>query len=343
MNRPAPPMPFQQVAQALRQASRVVMVAHPKPDGDTLGAALALSSALQCSQPKTKVAIYCQDLPPVSLRFLPLANRVSQQPEILKQEGVLICVFDAGDLRYAGLEAALTPEEIQQHTIIDIDHHTSNTYFGDLNLVDLSASSTCEVVYFLLKEMNLPIAKATATCLLTGLITDTGAFTNLATTPGSLHVAGELLRRGASVAKIARLTIQRQNISRLRLWGLALSRLHRHPETKVVTTSLTIQDFKECGTDSDEMEGIANFLNGLDDAVMVIVYHERSDGKIKGSMRTTHPLMDVAKIAKLMGGGGHAKAAGFVVEDVLIFSAQEGWQLQRHPLPKPSAVASMIN
>ena len=152
-----------------------------------------------------------------------------------------------------------------------------------------------------------------STALLTGIITDTGNFTNSATTPSAMLVASELLRTGGNLNVINQNTVYNQTLGSLKLWGTALSRLTRHDDQNITYTYITQKDLMECDVNDNETEGIANFLNNLDGGNISMILKETKDGQIKGSLRTTSDQHDVSSMAKQLGGGGHKKAAGFTV------------------------------
>ncbi|MBI2038030.1 MAG: hypothetical protein HYT15_03855 [Candidatus Magasanikbacteria bacterium] len=178
-------------------------------------------------------------------------------------------------------------------------------------------ASTTEVVYSFFKVNSIRITPPMATSLLTGLITDTDNFTNSATSYTALTAAGELLRLGGNWNIINKSLLQNKSIHLLKLWGLVLSRLTKKPETDIAYTYLTKKDLIQHGAGDTDVEGISNFLNKLNDATISLFIKETDDGKIKGSFRTTHDTVDVAALAKKLGGGGHKKAAGFTVDGTI--------------------------
>lgn len=306
---------YKDILDAINSAEHIMMAMHRKPDGDTAGACLAMAHYLDLiDKPHT---CFCIDELSPSLQFLPGKHKVTSDeshwdPKRAKFD--LIIVFDSGDLGYNGI-APYVGKLSHDFKIINIDHHATNTKYGDINLVMPEASSTCEMVHGLL-DYTGELNKEMSTCLMTGLVTDTGGFTNLATTASSIDVGGKLLKKGVNLPHITQSTMKNRSFDSLKLWGRALERLQRS-HAGIVTTVITQQDLNECNADKTDVEGVANFLNSLDaqtDARAVIVLFEQGDGTIKGSMRTKHPLMNVARLATLLGGGGHTKAAGFTVE-----------------------------
>lgn len=306
----------QRIISILAGARRVLIVSHRKPDGDTIGAALAL--AHYCNRIGKPYSCFCIDAPAPYLQFLPKAHEVKNDPNAWVAPDLdVVVVVDAGDLQYAGVDQLVTTIP-GKYTLINIDHHVTNPGYGQVNLVDSTASSTCEIVYHLLDSVQA-VDRNIATCLLTGLITDTGSFSNLATTASAVDVAAKLLAKGANLPQISRQALQYRPYNTLKLWGRALERLHEDPSTGMVVTAVTLDDIHECNADDEAVSGISNFLNGLDQAAekIILVLTESQPGLVKGSLRTTNPLLDVTEFAKLYGGGGHKKAAGFSVAGTL--------------------------
>ncbi len=303
-----------QIHQHLKKARLIIIIPHQNPDGDARGAATALYEPLQGLQ-KT-VHIFCATpLPPGRWDFLQHSGRVTTDPSVFKLPGVdTIIVVDSGDLRYAGVEAL-----VKNHaaTIINIDHHATNEHFGHLNLVIPTAASTTEVLYRFFKIGQSPVNQKVATSLLTGLITDTDSFSNGATSPEMMHAASDLIRHGGNLQTVTNATLKNKSLNALRLWGTVLSRLKKHEPLNLAYTYMTRADLATHGLSDTESEGIANFLNHLEDSKIALILKETADGKINGSFRTTHDDIDVTILAKRLGGGGHKKAAGFTTEGTI--------------------------
>jgi len=179
------------------------------------------------------------------------------------------------------------------------------------------ASSTSEIVYKFLNHFNFEINKNIATCLLTGILTDTGNFTNGATTVSALKIASDLLIRGARFNQITFSTSKNKSLAILKLWGRILSRLEEN-DLGVVFTVITLKDLEESELDREALEGVANFLNNLAGLRIILVLKEEENGFIKGSLRSNDDVLDVSEIAKFLGGGGHKKAAGFTIKGQLV-------------------------
>lgn len=315
---------YSTIFQQLKSANNALLAIHQNPDGDALGSALAFSEYF--SRLNLPHAIFCKHEAPKSFRFLPGIEKISTDQSIFKTGPFdLLMVLDSGDLLYAGIKELLS-QLSPRPAIIKIDHHPGGEEFGDINLIETNASSTTDIIFRIFEHNRVKITKEISTCLLCGIVTDTGGFSNLATTPAALNNAAELLLSGARAKQIITNTLSNHSIPRLKLWGKALSRLSKNAESKFVTTVITLNDLKECGANEKEVEGIANFLNSLDDANVILVLHEKEDGTIKGSLRTTHPNIDVSQLAKALGGGGHKKAAGFTIPG-RIKETEKGWRI----------------
>jgi bifunctional oligoribonuclease and PAP phosphatase NrnA len=306
---------YKEILAEIDNASHIMLVMHQKPDGDTAGAAFAMANYLDTIEKSH--TCFCIDELGSTLRFLPGQHKLTTDHDHWHPEQAafdLVIVFDAGDLKYAGI-ADYVDQLDHDFKIINIDHHATNPGYGDHNLVITTASSTCEIVHQLLDSVDA-LNKDIATCLMTGLVTDTGGFSNLATTASAIHTASKLLLKGANMQSITQRTLKNRPVGSMKLWGRALERL-TPTESGVVVTAITQKDVNECNATQEAVEGVANFLNSLDDqtdAKAILVLYESRPGTIKGSLRTTHPLMDVSKLATLFGGGGHQKAAGFTID-----------------------------
>ena len=304
-----------QIYQAIQNAKHIMLIPHPNPDGDALGSVSAMMQYLRRIE-KNHTA-FCTTAISPRLAFIPHTAEIATAGSVWPESNPdVVIVFDSGDLRYAGISDHL---EHLNHPplIINIDHHATNELYGRHNLVLTTASSTTEVLYNFFKYNQIKIDAAMATCLLTGLITDTDNFTNAATSSRALSIAGDLIRRGGDLGLIQESVFKDKSMNALRLWGLSLSRLTTDNETGVVHTYLTQDDWKKYAVSDIETEGIANFMNNLDEAPAALILKELGDGKVKGSLRTTRNDVNVSAWAKALGGGGHKKAAGFTCAGTL--------------------------
>ncbi len=311
--------------QLILAAKKILVMTHQKPDGDALGSGLAFAEFLDALGKQNDFFA----LGPISSTgdFLPGRKKIKDDfDEISLSCYDLIIMLDCGDFKQTGIEPELRtlPAEFP---IINIDHHQTNENFGVLNIVDPESSSAAEIVFSLFEQLNFSFSKDAATLLLTGLITDTANFSNPATTFSSLEAAGKLLARGAKLGEISSNVLQNKSLDVLKFWGVILSRLTENKDLGIVTTVITQEDLELANLDEEALEGVTNFLNNLKGAKMVLVLKALEDGKIKGSFRTTTPGIDVSRLAKTFGGGGHAKAAGFTIPGKLV-KINGGWMVE---------------
>jgi len=294
----------------LLAAEKVVIIPHQNPDGDAIGAATAVKEYL--TELGKEATIFCITPVTPKLHFVPHSTTVTSDEAIFEDDSVhAIIILDSGDLRYAGVDHLVKNHPAK---IINIDHHATNEQYGHFNLVDSKASSTCELIFHFFNHNNISLNQNMATSLLTGLTTDTGNFTNAATTASALLVGGELIRAGANFNQVIAGTTRNKSMGTLRLWGTVLGRLQKDERLDLTYTYITQKDLAKHEVSEEESEGIANFLNNLENTKIALILKETSDGKIKGSFRTTQDDVDVSALAKKLGGGGHKKAAGFAVE-----------------------------
>ncbi len=316
---------FFKAMKAIDSARRVLLIAHPKPDGDTAGSVTAIGSYLDGRGAMS--VLYCKDLPGAQYQFLPGAHRFTTDvDEVLTHQPYdVVIVCDAGDLGYAGVQEWLPTLE-PKPTIINIDHHRTNTMFGDINIVAEGGAATTEVVATMFRSQGVQITRDIATCLLTGIITDTGAFTNAATSSTALVTAAELIRAGAPYRTLLKRVVANRSLASFRLLADVLDRLEIREPWGLGVTVMTLEDQARYGVDEESTEGIANFLNSLSQARAILVLKQLPDNKIKGSLRTTREDVDVSALAKYFGGGGHKKAAGFTVGGTLV-QGQGKWKV----------------
>lgn len=228
----------------------------------------------------------------------------------------LIVVLDCQDLDRLGELYHQNSDLFYETPIINIDHHAGNDHFGKINLVDLTATSTAEILVSLFEALSKDtslLSPEAATALLTGIITDTNSFQNQNTTPKSLTVAAQLVAANADQQEIIKRIYKTRSLSTLRLWGRVLSNIRDEMNYRFVWSMIEKSDFVVTKSSETDADGVIDELlktaTGVD---FVLLMTEKSDG-LHGSLRSVEKGFDVSAIAKLFGGGGHAMAAGFAV------------------------------
>jgi nanoRNase/pAp phosphatase (c-di-AMP/oligoRNAs hydrolase) len=232
----------------------------------------------------------------------------------------LIFVLDSGNLDHLGPLYDQNVEMFYETPIINIDHHASNTDFGQVNLVNSTAASTTEILYeylvYLEKKMDKKlITDDVATLLLAGIITDTGSFQHANTSPRSMETASKLLDLGARQQEIIKNIYKTKKLSTLKLWGIILAKVQVDPVYRIVWSAIGKEDLQEADADSSETEGIIDDLLTNAPGAEVIFLVKQNDDYVSVSMRSTSSQIDVGKFCADQGGGGHARAAGFKVRD----------------------------
>jgi bifunctional oligoribonuclease and PAP phosphatase NrnA len=293
---------------ALKESQKILLVSHRKPDGDTLGANIAMHLALRTLNKDTTLA--CIDLPASRFNFLPEIEKFRTNFNYNDYDLIVIC--DAGDSKMTGFHER-KPEFLSNKVpILNIDHHISNNNFGKWNIVDTDAASATMIVFELLKVMKLLITKNIAHALLAGIYNDTGGLMHSNTTLRVFQTAAELTKAGANAAEISKCMLKEKSLRQLRLWGLIFDRFKVN-EQKIGSAVLTYADIRNADARPEDTGGIIDLLATVRDTKFTALVAEDGKGFVKGSFRTNRDDVDVAEIASQFGGGGHKKAAGFRV------------------------------
>lgn len=304
-------MQLDKLISKIKNYDKFLLMIHEDPDGDTLAATAALFLSLESLQ--KKVAMVCKDDIPRPFLFLPAIDKIRK--DILFGDFEVIIVIDCGDLKRTGYAERLKKFAKVCKNLVNIDHHPKNDLWkvANLNLVDQKASSASEIVWQVLKKLPIKIDKNIATAILTGIYTDTGGFKHSNTTPVTLEAASELLMYGARLKTITKNVALNKSVAALKLWGTALSRLHKNQDLEIVSSVITRQDLDDCGATYYELAGVVNLMNTIPDSKAAILFFETPESAIRASLRTERDDVDIAKMARLFGGGGHKKAAGFTI------------------------------
>lgn len=226
----------------------------------------------------------------------------------------LIIVLDSPDLERLGALYESQTGLFYETPVINIDHHAGNDFFGKINWVDLTATSTSEIIVSLVESLSREkplLNEDVATALLTGIITDTGSFQNINTTPKSLTVAAQLVAAGGRQQEIIRNIFKTKTLSTLKLWGRILESVQAETASRFVYAKISRRDFAETGAAETETTGVIDeLLKSAPEIDFALLLSEHPDG-LHGSLRSAAAGVDVSKIARLFGGGGHEAAAAF--------------------------------
>ena len=289
------------------KSKNIYIASHVQPDGDNLGSSLALGLALK--KIKKDVSILKVDEIPSDFLFLPGIDMIEEFDD--KNEVDLFIVLDCGDEDRLGKNKNLTTHA---KNIINIDHHISNTKFGDINIVDHNASATCELVYELISKMNIDIDKSIATCLYTGISTDTGSFMYDSTSARTHEIAAELIRFNIDKNDININLYQNRSLNRTNLFINVLGTLDMYCNNQVAIVEVTNKMLEETNTIMDDTEGIISFVRNIDTVEIALILKEKTPNQIKASIRSKR-FADVSKISLKFDGGGHKRAAGCTIDE----------------------------
>lgn len=289
----------------IKESRNVLMVSHKDADGDTLGSALAMADVV-AAMGKT-VAMRCPPPVPQLYAFLPGFELINQE------EGSppdLVLVMDASNLdRLSDTLGELPPET----RVINIDHHVSNTMFGQVNLVVAGASSTAEVTFDLFKEWGVEISPAAATNLYCGVFTDTGGYRHENTTYRALAMGAELVSLGADAAGIAMRVYKNRKISSIKLSALVMATVGFDCDDRLVHGYVTQAMLDKAGAQLDEADGMIDMLNSVDGLELAVFFKEMAPNLTKASIRSRGQA-NANALATQFGGGGHERAAGVEVD-----------------------------
>lgn len=295
----------------IQSAQKVLLVSHRRPDGDTLGATVAL--ALAISNLGKSVTPACIDEVPKRLQFISavLPKNIRFVREFNMHDYDLIIISDAGAYHMTGFHEKYTDFLSKKVPILNIDHHASNEGFGTVNIVDTKSSSATMVVWKLLKQLGTPLTKELGMALLAGIYNDTGGFIHSNTTRETFEIAAELAKAGVSVTDITKPMFREASFAQLKLWGFVLENLRKN-DKNVLTSVVTESDFRTIGAHSSDTGGIVDLMNTVPDVQFTMLLAE-DEGQVKGSMRTQRDDVNLSDMAGQFGGGGHPKASGFRV------------------------------
>jgi phosphoesterase RecJ-like protein len=297
----------------IKTSENILILSHKNPDGDALGSSLGLALALESIG--KKVSCYSINDIPAVFEFLPGLSILKKEIDFVNYD--LVILLDCAIFARTGIENVYALAASFDKLLI-IDHHpqTEMEEFENIAFwIDDKKSATAVMIYELLKEMDIEIDKDIATCLLTGIFTDTGGFQHNNTDGISLKAAAELMKKGSRVDKIAKNIFQSKSVPAIKLWGTALSRIETSPVTGMAVSYVSRSDIEEVGAKQEDLAGLVSLINTVSDAKFSLLLTEYDDQKIKGSLRSEeYNGVDVSRIAQSFGGGGHKLASGFEME-----------------------------
>lgn len=297
------------VVEEVRRSDRFLLTTHEGPDGDALGSLLALHHMLGQLGKDSVMFLAAKEFPlPVEYRFLPLTDVFHEPPADLVDR--VLVFLDCGNIDRMPV-SFLRRDGAR---VLNIDHHHDNTRFGSVNLVDTDASCTAEILLELARRLDVRVTPEIASALYVALVTDTGKFMYENTGAAAHRMAAELIEAGVNVDDTYRRLYEHVPIEKLRLVSRALSKIELFDDGRLAATYIAAADYEATGASEVLTEGIIDYVRAIEGTRVAAVIRDKTDGGSsarKVSLRSTDGAVDVSAIARVHGGGGHRRAAGF--------------------------------
>ncbi len=312
---------FRTLEYVIENGEHFLLVAHKRPDPDTVGANVAMRGYLESIG--KKATIVCFDPFPEPLRSLFEKTEFYHPDQVNWNEFDAIIAADSVDRGFH----LLTDRVNENQVVTLIDHHPDISLTGDVVMIDPKYSSSSEIVYLFLNHIQAKVTRPIATALLTGILFDTGNFQHSSVSPQVMDIASHLMKLGAPLAKISNTLFTNKQISAMKLWGKAFEKARFVPESGLLVTAVTQYDITECEATPDDIYQVASILSTVPEAKFALVLSERDEETVRGSLRASeHYGVDVSEIAHKMGGGGHKMASGFEVKGKIVEN-ELGWSI----------------
>ncbi len=297
-------MTLDEILKEIKNAEKIVILTHESPDGDAIGSSLAFKLMLEELGKNADVII-----PEYSrlFHFLPAIDQVKEKSET-KNYDLAISVDCTGVKRLAGKEYF----ENAKRTIV-IDHHGSNSMFGDLNYVNPVSPACCEILAGMFEYFQIDITKEIGTCIMTGIITDTGGFRHSGINPETFEFTAELIRKGVNIPDIYKRTLRTMTKANFLLTKKVMDRMEILEDGKVTFTYITLQDEKEVGAEPGDHEGLVEIGRDIEGVEVSIFIRQIEENLYKISLRSGN-IVNVSDVCLMFGGGGHPRAAGANVQ-----------------------------
>ena len=297
------PQIVRRIIESFREPKTFCVVGHIRPDGDCIGSQLALALALR--NEGKRVRCWNEDAVPQKLRFLDTEG-LFEKPKAGEKFDCVIATDCASYERLGKVGQHIGTRKL----FVNIDHHTSNTRYADINWVMGKEPSCGELIYRLIRAANWTITKPIADCLFTAVSTDTGSFQYPNTLPGTYHVAGDLVKRGADLARICDEVYQSYSLQRVRLLKHVYNSFRLTHDDQIAWFWLRQRDFTRTGAERNDTEGLIEHIRDIEPVVVACAFEELDANVVRISLRSKNGKVNVNEIAAQFGGGGHRAAAG---------------------------------
>ena len=289
-----------QIAEEIRKRQRFVITSHSRPDGDAVGSSLAMAYALRALGKEVRVV--SNDPPPPPLLVFPGVAEIEVTAAV-DDPGDAVIVMECGDLKRTGVGG------LERGFVINIDHHPGNTMYGAMNWFDLSAAACGEMVFDLIRELQVPLSAEIATHVYVAILTDTGSFHYSNITPRTFDICRQCVEAGVHPPAVARSIFDSNNLGRLKLFGAVLSKMELDATGRIATVFVDRKLAADCGGTYEDTEGLINLPLTVKDILAVVFFKENGPDDWRVSLRSKGEI-DVNAVAKQFGGGGHKNASG---------------------------------
>lgn len=295
-------MTLDNIREEISKATSIVILTHESPDGDAIGSALSMYHSLKQLKKEVDIVV---PVVPHTFTFLPGIEEIKQEGK--KEQYDLAISLDCGDIKMLNGFANYFEDA---KVTINIDHHASNTMFADYNFVNPDAPACCQVLILVLEFLGVTITKEIGTCLIAGIITDTGGFKYAGTTAETFEFTAWLLSIGVNVADTYKRVLENRTVANLQLTKDAMNHLEFLEDGKVAFTYITEEEQEKAGAKQGDHDGIVDIGRSVE-GVEVSVFLRQKEGMYKISLRSNN-YVNVSDVALMFGGGGHLRAAGGV-------------------------------
>jgi phosphoesterase RecJ-like protein len=295
---------FSEIAESVESAEKILVASHVRPDGDALGSTIAFALWLQ-SLGKT-VTAWNEDGVTERYRYLPRCELIAEPDSAPQPFDVIVALDNSVKNRLGSVLDGVS----SVGTLINIDHHVSNEYYGDLNYVDPTSPATGQIIYEFFKAIKAPLSSDIAVNLFAAISTDTGSFQYPGTDARTFEAAAALVGAGVDVGTLCRKMYDNQPRRRLDLLRHALNEARFSCDGHLASYSLSLAAVDQLGVLPEDNEGIIDHLRSVEGVVAAVFFEELPEGRVRVSARSKDPRVDVCEICKLFGGGGHPLAAG---------------------------------
>jgi len=302
-------MTLDNILEEIKKAQTIVVLTHESPDGDAISSSLSVMHAI--SQLGKSVDVVIPEFSR-NFNFLPGVEKILKEGQ--NENYDLAISVDCTDLkRLAGGKENFETAK----TTIQIDHHSVNAMFADFNYVNPASPSCCQVLISMFEYYGVEITKDLATCILTGIITDTGGFQWGGVSPESFEFAAELIRKGAKLKEICKIALRQKTKAHIELEKLVYNRMEYFEDGRIALAYLTLEDYENISAEMGDDEGLVEKLRDIEGVEVAVMLKEKEGANgFKGSLRS-HENINVSDVALLLGGGGHRGAAGCFISGTL--------------------------